>query len=116
MQAIGGQFRFAPVYHCIEQADGGISRKFFHAYVLFRKNTFVQQFGTFGPFQQRMLRSMPMAAVKEGDVGDAGVGEQMPAYNQNIIIRAAPGKQPVECTAVGAFSGVVDVVGLYQCQ
>ena len=68
MQAIGGQFHFAPVYHCIEQADGGISRKFFHAYVLFRKNTFVQQFGTFGPFQQRMLRSMPMAAVKEGDV------------------------------------------------
>ena len=85
MQAIGGQFHFAPVYHCIEQADGGISRKFFHAYVLFRKNTFVQQFGTFGPFQQRMLWSMPMAAVKEGDVGDAGVGEQMPAYNQNII-------------------------------
>ena len=82
MQAIGGQFRFAPVYHCIEQAYGGISRKFFHAYVLFRKNTFVQQFGAFGPFQQGMLRSMPMAAIKEGDVGDAGVGEQMPAYNQ----------------------------------
>ena len=57
-----------------------------------------------------------MAAVKEGDVGDAGVGEQMPAYNQNIIIRAAPGKQLVERTAVGAFAGVVDVVGLYQCQ
>ena len=70
MQAIGGQFHFAPVYHCIEQAYGGISRKFFHAYVLFRKNTFVQQFGTFGPFQQRMLRSMPICLLYTSDAAD----------------------------------------------
>lgn len=53
---------------------------------------------------------------QKGDVGNAGVGKQMPADNQYVVARAALCKQLVEDLAVGAFVGVADVVCLYQCQ
>ena len=36
------QRQFTPVCHRIEKADGGVGRQIFHAYILFRKNAFVQ--------------------------------------------------------------------------
>ena len=52
------------------------------------------------------MGSVPVFAVKKGDVGNAGVGEQMPADNQYVVARAALCKQSVEDLAVGAFVGV----------
>ena len=60
-----------------------------------------------------MLRGIPSLAVEEGDVGDAGVGEQVAADYQDIVAGAALCKQPVECLAVGTLVGVVAVVGGY---
>ena len=67
-------------------------------------------------FSVRMLRSVPPLAVEESDVGNAGVGEQALADNENVITRAALRKQLVERFTVGAFVGVTDVVCRYQRQ
>ena len=76
----------------------------------------MKQTCTLGTSEQGSAWGEPLIAIVYGDVGKRGICDKIVFQDDNVVAGATLGKQGIECTAVGAFVGVVDGVAGYNSQ
>ena len=63
-----------------------------------------------------MLGGEPSVAIKKGEIGEGGIGNEPVLYNDDFIAIVLLGYQGVERTSVCALIGVVDIIILYHLE
>lgn len=68
------------------------------------------------PWSRGCLGGEPSVAIKKGEIGEGGIGNEPVLYNDDFIAIVLLGYQGVERTSVCALIGVVDIIILYHLE